>query len=261
MEQDVRRPPAVNEERAGDAVEVCLATLYFATLYPVSILGRPVESYAGLDHSLRSFAVSTGCIHTTGSQRPPPGASMSNEVSEMSKAFAKVLAIPAVIITMEEYYAIVKKMRQGPEELARIVKDEPEEDITDISAEPGVVDAAPSDENEPTREEAAIASPQTEEEQNASGEEEAPDTPVSAKKRRIGTTLEELLTQADNLKVCPVCWSQRLVDACPRAPQRARRYIQLCAICCYACGTSLRTCCGFRTSGQRWRDGCRRNGR
>ena len=52
----------------------------------------------------------------------------------MSKAFAKVLGIPAVIITMEEYYAIVKKMRQGPEELTRIVKDEPEEDITDISA-------------------------------------------------------------------------------------------------------------------------------
>ena len=32
-------PQPVNEERA---VEVCLATLYFATLYPVSILGRPV---------------------------------------------------------------------------------------------------------------------------------------------------------------------------------------------------------------------------
>ena len=45
---------SVNEERAGDAVEVCLSTLYLSTLFPVEFRfwGDPFENYAGLEHSI-----------------------------------------------------------------------------------------------------------------------------------------------------------------------------------------------------------------
>ena len=53
----VDHPQSVNEKRAGDAVEVCLATLYFTTLFPVEFLfwGDPFENYAGLEDSIRSI--------------------------------------------------------------------------------------------------------------------------------------------------------------------------------------------------------------
>ena len=45
----------VNEERAGDAVEILL--LYFATLCPYEfrLWGDPYENYGGLESSLRAF--------------------------------------------------------------------------------------------------------------------------------------------------------------------------------------------------------------
>ena len=47
------RVTTVNEERAGDAAEVCLAMLFFAALYPheFKMRGDPCENYAGLEHS------------------------------------------------------------------------------------------------------------------------------------------------------------------------------------------------------------------
>ena len=47
----------VNEEQAGDAVEVCLAMLFFTTLYPheFKMCGDPYDNYAGFERSLRSF--------------------------------------------------------------------------------------------------------------------------------------------------------------------------------------------------------------
>ena len=107
---------------------------------------------------------------------------MSSEVAEMGKASATVLGTPTVIITMEEYYAVLKKMKDGPIEPTQIVKDEPEGDVTDFSAEIGVVDANLAEEDETAREEVATASPQTEAEQDAPGETRAPETPVSTKK-------------------------------------------------------------------------------
>ena len=203
-------------ERAGDAVEVCLATLYFSTMYPVQFRfwGDPFENYAGLEHSIRSFAVSTGCIST-------------NEVTEMGKALATVLGTPTVIITMEEYYAVLKKMKDGPIEPTQTVKDEPEGDVTDFSAGIGVVDANIAEEDDAEREEMATASPQTEAEQDAPDESRAPETPASTKKRRIGAMLEGLMMKADAIKVCPVCWIQHSDHSCPRAAEGEALYTAL----------------------------------
>ena len=100
---------------------------------------------------------------------------------------------------MEEYYAVLKKMKDGPIEPTQIVKDEPEGDVTDFSAEIGVVDANLAEEDETAREEVATASPQTEAEQDAPGETRAPETPVSTKKRRIGALLEALYTTLSHM--------------------------------------------------------------
>ena len=42
-------PRLVNEERAGDAVEVCLATLYLATIFPVEFRFGGIHSRTTLD--------------------------------------------------------------------------------------------------------------------------------------------------------------------------------------------------------------------
>ena len=127
-------PQSVNEERAGDAVEVCLATLYLSTLFPVEFRfwGDPFENYSGLEHSIRSFAVSAGCLPAVGSQRSPPSASLSQEVTEMGKQIAAVLSNPAVVVTLEEYYSILKKMKDGPIDPTAVIKEEIDDDnITD----------------------------------------------------------------------------------------------------------------------------------
>ena len=84
---------AVNEERAGDAVEVCLAMLFFATLYPhkFKMWGDPYENHAGIEHSLRSFAMTTGFIPTTGTQRGGMAAELSDEVKDLAKQFSVVM--------------------------------------------------------------------------------------------------------------------------------------------------------------------------
>ena len=96
-----------------------------------------------------------------------------------------------------------------------------------LSAEIGVVDANLAEEDVTAREEVATASPQTEAEQDAVGETRAPETPVSTKKRRIGALLEDLMMQADALKVCPVCWIQHCVDSCPRTAECKALYTTL----------------------------------
>ena len=179
---------SVNEERAGDAVEVCLATLYLATLFPVEFRfwGDPFENYAGLEHSIRSFAVSAGCLPAVGSQRSPPSAPVSLEVTEMAKRFAAVLGSPAVIVTLEEYYATLKRVKDGPVDPTRVVKEEPDDDnITDVSAEPGVADAIPHDSERDVQDDEAASSPQDDAGQVEQSETEAPVTPISTKKRRI----------------------------------------------------------------------------
>ena len=141
-------PQSVNEERAGDAVEVCLATLYLATIFPVEFRfwGDPFENYAGLEHSIRSFAVSAGCLPAAGSQRSPPSAPLSPEVTQMGLRLAAVLGNPAVIANLEEYYSTLKRMKDGPVDPRNVVKEEPGgENVTDVSAEPGVVDVTPCD--------------------------------------------------------------------------------------------------------------------
>ena len=44
---------------------------------------------------------------------------------EMGKRFATVLGNPAVTITLEEYYFIRKKMKDGPVDPEPVVKEEP----------------------------------------------------------------------------------------------------------------------------------------
>ena len=57
----------VSDERAGDAVEIYCAILYFATVYPYEFATwwDPQEGYAGMEHSLRSLAAITGRIGTS----------------------------------------------------------------------------------------------------------------------------------------------------------------------------------------------------
>ena len=184
----------VNEERAGDAVEVCLATLYFTTLFPVEFRfwGDPFENYAGLEHSIRSFALSAGCLPATGPQRSAPGAPLSSEVINVGKKFATVLGNPAVTIALEEYNSLLKKMKDGPVDPGQVVKEEPDDDdVTDVSPEPGVADAALYEGKDEIQDEDTATSPQEVTNPDARGDEEAPATPVSTKKRRIGASLKE----------------------------------------------------------------------
>ena len=54
---------SVNEERAGDAVEVCLATLYFTTLFPLVLGGsiRELCRFGALNKVIRRFCVLSSC--------------------------------------------------------------------------------------------------------------------------------------------------------------------------------------------------------
>ena len=223
-------PQSVNEERAGDAVEVCLATLYLATLFPVEFRfwGDPFENYAGLEHSIRSFAVSAGCLPAVGSQRSPPSAPLSPEVTQMAKRLAAVLGNPAVIANLEEYYATLKRMKDGPVDPANVVKEEPDDaNITDVSAEPGVVDAVPHDSEHVAQNVEAASASQDDAEHAERSETEAPVTPVSTKKRRIGASLRELMTRADDLRVCPICWVHHADYICPRSAESEALYTTL----------------------------------
>ena len=171
---------SVNEERAGDAVEVCLATLYLATLFLVEFRfwGDPFENYAGLEHSIRSFAVSAGCLPAVGSQRSPPSTPLSPEVTEMAKRLAAVLGSPAVIANLEEYYAALKRMKDGPVDPTDVMKEEPDDaNITDVSAEPGVVDVAPCDSERDAQDDEVASPPQDDAGHGEQSETEAPVTP------------------------------------------------------------------------------------
>ena len=222
---------SVNEERAGDAVEVCLATLYFTTLFPFEFRfwGDPSRTMpVCLEHSIRSFAVSAGCLPATGSQRVPPSTLLSPEVVEMGKRFAAALGNPAVTITLEEYYLVRKKMKDGPVDLEKTVKEEPDDDnVTDVSAEPGVADAALYDGEEESRDDDVATSTHEDAGPDIQDDVEAPATPISTKKRRIGTSLEELMTQADDLKVCVVCWMHHSDFKCPRSTESEALYTAL----------------------------------
>ena len=214
---------SVNEERAGDAVEVCLATLYLATLFPVEFRfwGDPFENYAGLEHSIRSFAVSAGCLPAVGSQLSPPYAPLSLEVTA-------VLGSPAVIANLEEYYATLKTMKDGPVDPTNVVKEEPDDaNITDVSAEPGVVDAVARDSEHDVQDAEAASSPQDDAGHVEQSETEAPVTPISTKKRRIGVSLKELMTRADDLRVCPICWVHHADFTCPPSAESEALYTAL----------------------------------
>ena len=170
---------SVNEERAGDAVEVCLPTLYLSALFPVEFRfwGDSFENYAGLEHSIRSFAVSAGCLPAVGSQRTPPSASLSREVTEMGRQIAAVLGDPAVVVTLEEYYSILKKMKDGPIDSSAVVKEEIDDDnITDVSAAPDDADTVLGDGEGGTQDDEAATSPHEEVAQGEQSETEAPAT-------------------------------------------------------------------------------------
>ena len=123
----------------------------------------------------------------------------------MGKQIAAVLGNPAVVVTLEEYYSILKKMKGGPIDPTAVIKEEIDDDnITDVSADPGGAAAVPDDGEGGTQDDEAATSPHDEAVQGEQSETEAPATPVSTKKRRIGASLQELMTQADDLKVCPV---------------------------------------------------------
>ena len=230
MEPCFRSPTIVNEERAGDAVEVCLATLYLATIFPVEFRfwRDPFENYAGLEHSIKSFAVSAGCLPAVGSQRSPPSAPLSPEVTQMGMRLAAVLGNPAVIANLEEYYATLKRMKDGPVDSGNVVKEEPDDaNITDVSAEPGVVDAIPHDDEHVAQDVEAASASQGDAENVEQSETEAPVTPISTKKRRIGASLRELMTHADDLRVCPICWVHHADYICPRSAENEALYTTL----------------------------------
>ena len=141
-------PRLVNEERAGDAMKVCLARLYLTTIFSMEFRfwGDPFENCAGLEQSIRSFSTSAGPLPAVGSQRSPPSAPMSPEVPQMPQRLAAVLGNPAVIANWEEYYVTLKRMKDGPVDPASVVKEEPNnENIIDVSAEPGVANATSQD--------------------------------------------------------------------------------------------------------------------
>ena len=146
----------------------------------------------------------------------------------MAKRLAAVLGNPAVIANLEEYYTTLKRVKEGPVDPANVVKEESDDaNITDVSAEPGVVDAVPLDSEHVAQDvEAASVSPDDAGHADQS-ETEAPVTPVSTKKRRIGESLQELMTRADNLQVCPVCWVHHADHICPRATESEALYTTL----------------------------------
>ena len=211
-------------------MEVCLATLYLATLFPVEFRfwGDPFENYAGLEHSIRSFAVSAGCLPAVGSQRSPPSAPLSPEVTQMAKRLAAVLGSPAVIANLEEYYAALKRMKDGPVDPPIVVKQEPDDaNIIDVSAEPGVVDAVPHDSEHVAQDVEAASASQDDAEHVEQSETEPPVAPISTKKRRIGASLRELMTRADDLRVCPICWVHHADYICPRSAESEALYTTL----------------------------------
>ena len=177
---------------------------------------------------LGPFAVSASCLPATGSQRVPPTALLLLEVINMGKRFASVLGNPAVIITLEEYYSIRKKMKDGPVDPEQVVKEESDDDnVTDVSAEPGVADAALYDGEDEVQDDDVATSTHEDAGPDARDDVKAPATPSSTKKRRIGASLEELMTQADDLKVCPVCWVHHSDFKCPRSTESETLYTTL----------------------------------
>ena len=189
-------PQSVNEERAGDAVEVCLATLYLATIFPVEFRfwGDPFENYAGLEHSQIVCRI----------RRLSP------------RCWITALA------------ATLKRMKDGPVNSGNVVKEEPDDaNITDVSAEPGVVDAIPHDDEHVAQDVEAASASQGDAENVEQSETEAPVTPISTKKRRIGASLRELMTHADDLRVCPICWVHHADYICPRSAENEALYTTL----------------------------------
>ena len=63
----------------------------------------PRENYAGVEHSLRSFAAITGRVGTARSPKGALSAGLSPEVTNVGKSFAMVLGIRAIVITLEDY--------------------------------------------------------------------------------------------------------------------------------------------------------------
>ena len=146
----------------------------------------------------------------------------------MGRQIAAVLGNPAVVVTLEEYYSILKKMKDGPIDSSAVVKEEIDDDnITDVSAAPDDADTVLGDGEGKTQGDEAATSPREEVAQGEQSETEAPATPVSTKKRRIGTSLKELMTKADDLKVCPVCWVHHADFNCPRAAESEALYTAL----------------------------------
>ena len=96
-------------------------------------------------------------------------------------------------------------MKDGPVDPTNVVKEEPDDaNVTDVSAEPGVVDAVPRDSEHDVQDAEAASSPQDDAGHVEQSETEAPVTPISTKERRIGASLKELMTHADDLRVCPI---------------------------------------------------------
>ena len=96
-----------------------------------------------------------------------------------------------------------------------------------MSAEPGVADAIPHDSERDVQDDAAASSPQDDAGQVEQSEMEAPVTPISTKKRRIGASLKELMTHADDLQVCPICWIHHDDFNCPRSAESEALYTTL----------------------------------
>ena len=143
----------------------------------------------------------------------------------MAKRLAAVLGSPAVIANLEEYYAALKRMKDGPVDPADVVKEEPDDaNITDVSAEPGV---APCDSERDAQDEEVENPSQGDAGHGEQSETEAPVTPISTKQRRIGASLRELMTQADDLRVCPICWVHHADYVCPRPVENEALYTTL----------------------------------
>ena len=187
---------AVNEERSGDAVEICLAVLYFATLYPYEFRhwGNPYENYAGMETSLRSFASMTGYMETSKSQRSVPSAPLSPEVEEEANKIASVLGLPAVVDSIEAYETALKVMKHGPVDLVDVKV----EDDDQLDQDMDVVTAEDEAQNQDL------------------GDEETEEPIINFKKRKVGEMMGEILDMADTEGVCPVCWVNHPDQTCPR---------------------------------------------
>ena len=133
-----------------------------------------------------------------------------------------------MIVTLDEYYATLKRVKDGPVDPTSVVKEEPDDDnITDVSAGPGVADAIPHDSERDVQDDEAASSPQDDAGQVEQSETEAPVTPISTKKRRIVASLKELMTHADDLQVCPICWIHHADFNCPRSAESEALYTTL----------------------------------